>query len=240
MCLQIFYSTSKIKYLILAIIFFIPIILFGARSGISTMTLGTIVQLLFSRVVKSKVLITFLILLALVPTFYIFQDVFMEVIKAQKLESAEGSENIRILAGQYYLTSFLPNNISYITGIGAQSAQSALGRLTMMLSSKYGFYITDVGIIGNYVTYGILFVFALFWIVYKILFSRILLDMIFIKYFTFFEVLLMLPIAAGFALSPVIAGFCCLFYLIDLSAHERKQPENIAEQNQERSDTLQL
>ncbi len=229
MCLQIFYSTNKIRYLLLSVFFLIPIILFGARSGISTLMMGTIVQLILSKRVKSKALITFLILLALIPTFYFFQDVFLGVLKAQKAESAEGTDNIRILAGQYFLTNFLPNDISYFTGIGAQSAQSPLGKLTMLLSSKYGFYLSDVGIVGNYVTYGVLFVFAVFWIVYKILFSKLMLDMAFIKYFSFFEVLLMLPIAAGFALSPVIAGFCCIFYLVDLSVHERKSKAELME-----------
>jgi hypothetical protein len=229
MCLQIFYSSNKFKYLFLSIFFLIPIILFGARSGISTLMMGTIVQLVFSKRVKSRVLITFLILLTLVPTFYFFQDVFLGVLTAQKAESAEGTENIRILAGQYFLTHFLPNDISYITGIGAQSAQSPLGKLTMMLSSNYGFYLSDVGIVGNYVTYGVLFVFSIFWIVYKILFSKIMEDMAFVKYFSFFEVLLMLPIAAGFALSPVIPALCCIFYLIDLSTHERKIQNKITE-----------
>jgi hypothetical protein len=227
MCLQIFYTTNKLKYLLLSIIFFIPIVLFGARSGVSTVLLGTIVQLLLSKRVKSKVLIVFLVMLALVPTIYFLQDIFLGIIKAQKVESAQGSENIRILAAQFFLTKLPPNTLAYITGIGAPSERSSLGQLTALLSEKYGFYLVDVGIIGNYVTYGVLFVFSVLLIVIKLMFTKVEEDMAFIKYFFFFEVFLMLPIAAGFALSPPIASLCILFYFVDISAHERKLREKL-------------
>jgi hypothetical protein len=225
MCLQIFYSTNKFKYLLLAIVFFIPIILFGARSGISTMLLGTIVQLILSKRVKSRALIVFLVLLAIVPTIYLFQDVFAGVLTAQKIESAQGSENIRIVAAQYFMLEFMPNDLAYITGIGAPSDRSSLGQMTTLLSKRYGFYLVDIGLIGNLVTYGALFVFSVLWMVFKTLTTKVTDDMAFIKFFFFFEVLLMLPIAAGFAFSPPIATLCCIFYLVDVSAHERKQTD---------------
>lgn len=232
MCLQIFYTTNKLKYILLSIIFFIPIVLFGARSGVSTVLLGTIVQLLLSKRVKSKVLIVFLVLLALVPTIYFLQDVFLGIIKAQKLESAQGSENIRILAAQFFLTKLPPNTMAYITGIGAPSERSSLGQMTALMSDKYGFYLVDVGIIGNYVTYGVLFVFSVLLIVLKLMFTKVESDMAFIKYFFFFEVFLMLPIAAGFAFSPPIANLCILFYLVDISSHERKLREKLPDKTQ--------
>jgi hypothetical protein len=225
MCLQIFYSTNKIKYLIFSIIFILPIVLFGTRSGLATLLVGTLVQLILSKKVKSKALIVFLVILSVIPVIYFFQDIFSGVIKAQKVENAQGSENIRILAAQFFLTKLPPNTMAYITGIGAPSERSSLGQLTTMLSEKYGFYLVDVGIIGNYITYGVLFVFSVLLIVIKLMFAKMERDMSFIKYFFFFEVFLMLPIAAGFAFSPPIATLCCLFYLTDISSHERKVRE---------------
>jgi hypothetical protein len=224
MCLQVFYTTNKFKYFLLSILFLSPIILFGTRSGLATIMIGTIFQLIFSKRIKAKALIIFLVLLAVIPTVFFFRDIFTGLLKATKSESVHGVENVRILAAQYFLTEFL-NGISYITGMGAPSGQSPLGQMTMLLNKRYGYYLTDIGIIGNYVTYGALFAFSVLWIVYKTIFTKTKADMVFIKYFFFFEVFLMLPIAAGFAFAPPIAVLCCALYLTDLSHHEWRLEE---------------
>jgi hypothetical protein len=221
LCLQIFYTTNKFKYLFLAILFLIPIILFGARSALLTIVIGTFAQLIFSKRIRSKALIIFLVLLALVPTYLFFQDVFTSMVKASQLESAQGTENVRILAAQYFMTRFIPNDMAFLTGIGAPSAESPLGKLTMMLSETYGFYLSDIGIIGNFVTYGALFVLAVILIVFRTMFLKITLEMSYLKYFFFFEVFLMLPIAAGFAYSAPIVIICSCLYLADVSHYER-------------------
>ena len=95
MCLQIFYSTNKFKYLFLSVVFLIPIFLFGARSGILTIMIGTFAQLIFSKRITSKALIVFLVLLALVPTFFFFRDVITGLVKATEMESAQGTERNR-------------------------------------------------------------------------------------------------------------------------------------------------
>jgi len=220
MCLHIFYYSNKVRYLLLALLFFIPVILFGARSGLFTLLLGTIVQLLFSKRVKSRVLISFLVLASLIPAFFFFKGIFEGIVQATVAESAEGSENVRLLAIQYYLVNFIPNKLAYITGIGAPSEKSPLGQLTLTLSLNYGYYLSDIGIIANYVTYGVLFVIAIFMIIYRSLTMKIKTDMKYMKFFLFFEAYMLLPIAAGFAYSGSIATFCCIFYLLDISAHE--------------------
>lgn len=222
MCLHIFYYTNKPKYLILALIFFLPVVLFGARSGISTMMLGTIVQLLFSKRIKSKALITTLVVASLVPAFFFFQSIFEGIIQTTIEESANVSENVRIMAIQYYLFNFIPDGFAYFTGIGAPSERSPLGTLTAALSSEYGYFLSDIGIIANYVTYGVLFVLAIVVIIYKTLSIKIKSDMKYLRFFLIFEAYMMLPIAAGFAYSASIVVFCCIFYLLDISAYEYK------------------
>jgi len=222
MCLHIYYSTNKVKYLLLSIVFLIPIILFGARSGLFTLLMGTIAQLLFSKRLKSKVLIVFLVLVALVPTFYFFQGVFEGLARATETESAEGTDNVRILAAQYFLTQFIPNDFAYLSGIGAPSDRSPLGQMTTLLTKNYGFYLVDIGIIGNYVTYGVGFIAGIVWIVIRYLSLGVRNDLIYLKYFFIFMVLLLLPIAAGFAFSPPIAIITCTLYLMDVSNHERR------------------
>jgi len=222
MCLHIFYSTNKFKYLALSLIFLIPVFLFGARSGLLTLTMGTIVQLLFSKRINSKALIVSLSIVAMVPAFLFFQDIIDGMINATKLESVKGTDNVRILAAQYYLTQFMPNKLSIFTGIGAPSERSALGQTTTMLSGRFGYYLVDIGIIGNYVTYGIFFIIGVLIISYKIMMLKIRNELSYIKYFYFFQVFLLLPIAAGFAFSPPIVALCCIFYLVDISVFEKK------------------
>ncbi len=222
MCLQIFYSSNNFKYLILALVLLIPTILFGARSGMLTILMGTVAQLLFSKRIKSKAMVITLVLAALIPAYYFSQDIINGMIMASEADSAKGSDYVRIRAAQFYLTQFMPTDISMITGVGAPTERSPLGQMTAMISKRYHFNLSDVGIISNFVTYGIFFIFGLLWTLYKTMFLKIKHDMLYVKYFLFFLVLLMIPIAAGYAYSAAIAELCCIFYQIDISSYEYK------------------
>jgi hypothetical protein len=84
-------------------------------------------------------------------------------------------------------------------------------------------------------------VLAVILIVFRTMFMKITLEMSYLKYFFFFEVFLMLPIAAGFAYSAPIVIICSCLYLADVSHYERglspespepeivtiKEPENL-------------
>lgn len=192
------------------------------------MVLGTIVQLLFSDRVKSKALIGTLVVSSLVPAFFLFHDIFEGIFRATIEESANVNENVRIMAIQYYLFNIIPDNLAYFTGIGAPSERSPLGQMTASLSEQYGYFLSDIGIIANYVTYGVLFVIGIIIIIYRSLKLKLASDMQYMKFFLIFEAYLMLPIAAGFAYSGSIVVFCCIFYLLDISNYEsRVNPEII-------------
>ncbi len=71
-------------------------------------------------------------------------------------------------------------------------------------------------------TYGVLFVLGVIVIIYRSLKIKLGADMQYLKFFLIFESFLLLPIAAGFAYSGSIVVFCCIFYLIDISAYEKR------------------
>jgi len=227
MCMQIFYTSNKIKYLVLAVVLFTPVVLFGSRSLLLTVLLGTVAQLIFSKRIKSKALIITLVLASLVPAYYFSQEIINGMMDASEANSEKGADYVRIRAAQFYLTQFMPTDISMITGVGAPTERSPLGQMTTMISKRYHFNLSDIGIISNYVTYGIFFIFGMLWTIYITMFSKIKRDMSYIKYVMFFIVFLMLPIAAGWANSASIAVLCCIFYLTDISSYEHKSETKI-------------
>lgn len=78
------------------------------------------------------------------------------LLETQKQTQTAGDENIRIQAGEYFLTEFSPNLASQIFGNGVPNYNSPLGQKTKNLIDNRGFYLTDVGLIGFYVMFGIL------------------------------------------------------------------------------------
>lgn len=78
------------------------------------------------------------------------------LLETQKETQASGDKYIRVLAGEYFLTDFSPNLASQIFGNGVPNYNSPLGQKTKGLMENRGFYLSDVGLIGFYVMFGIL------------------------------------------------------------------------------------
>ncbi|MBN2349211.1 MAG: hypothetical protein JXJ22_10255 [Bacteroidales bacterium] len=223
LCLQIYYHTLKIRYVLITLICFSTVILFGARSGIFLVVMGVAVQLILSKRIKSKAITYLTVVVAIISFFYFFQDIFSSLESVMNQTKSEGASNVRVLGAKFFLTKFLPNKLSYFTGIGEPNERSPLGQMTKLLSLKHGYYLGDIGIIGNYISYGVLFVISVFWINIKALFIKISPDLQYVKVFFFFFLLIMLPIATGFAESETIAIISILLYLLDKSNLEYLQ-----------------
>jgi hypothetical protein len=74
----------------------------------------------------------------------------------QKVDASAGDEYIRILSARYFLTEFTPNTISQIFGNGFFNETSNYGKTLNALSENYGYFLSDVGLVEVYVTFGIL------------------------------------------------------------------------------------
>jgi len=78
------------------------------------------------------------------------------VIEAQERDSGLGKKYIRVLAGEYFLTDYSPNEISAIFGNGAPYwGLSSYGKFNEKLGDERGFYLSDVGLIAVYAMFGI-------------------------------------------------------------------------------------
>jgi len=78
------------------------------------------------------------------------------VIEAQERDSGLGKDYIRVLAGQYFLYDFSPNDYSAVFGNGAPYwGISFYGKFNSKLADERGYYLSDVGIIAVYAMFGI-------------------------------------------------------------------------------------
>lgn len=222
------FTPARIFYIIL---FLSIIILMGTRQVILSVVLITMLFVLFSRLVKSRILVFTMVVLSLIPLFIIFQDIFISLIDLSKNQSEALAENTRIRSATFFLTQLFPDTYAYYTGNGADSSNSNYGLSIQMYKDLYGFYQSDLGIIGDYTKFGVLFVIGVFWILFKIIFSKPGPESAYIKFF-FISILLTLFTGGGaFGMADSIAAVCFTFYLLDIDYFERNS--NIEESEME-------
>ena len=208
--------------LALLFVFFSVFILMGTRQVILTMFLLTVMNVLFSKRIRSKTLILLLVVASIIPTVLIFQDIFLGILSVSQEQSQGFEEDIRVQAATFFLTELFPNRIAYITGNGAPSANSPYGQMIQMYMDVFRFYQSDVGLIGDYSKFGLFFVIGVLILLFRILFSRISSDYIYIKYFYYVTLLTLFTGGGGFGEGGGIVVICITLYILDIDKHNRK------------------
>ncbi|GAB4031178.1 hypothetical protein [Spirosoma jeollabukense] len=74
----------------------------------------------------------------------------------QKEDASAGGKYIRILAAEYFLTEFTPNPVSRVLGNGFFNDTSNYGKTLIVLLDKYGYALSDVGLVEVYVVFGVI------------------------------------------------------------------------------------
>jgi hypothetical protein len=74
----------------------------------------------------------------------------------QKEDASYGKDYIRILSAEYFLTQFTTNTAAKILGNGFANDNSNYGKTLIALGDRYGYFLTDVGIVEVYVSFGLL------------------------------------------------------------------------------------
>ena len=103
--------------------------------------------------------------LGLVLVFISIQNSDLPIIKgirdASEHDIGQGKDYIRVLAGEYFLFDFSPNDITHIFGNGVPYwGLSEYGFFVEMLSVEHEFFLSDVGIIAVYAMFGVLAIFG--------------------------------------------------------------------------------
>ena len=222
-----FLSTNKIIYLIPILLFFSINIMQGTRQFLFSMILITAYAIFFSKKVKSRGLIIFLISLSSIPVYLMFQDIFRSMIELSTA-AAQGedlSANARERAILFFLTDFFPSDIAYILGNGMDHMRSEYG-LRVALYKRFGLYQSDIGIIGEYTIYGVLFVIGALIMIVKMIKFKLSEQLYFVKYFAM-NVVLLLPLSGFFTSTSEIAVLCILFYLSDCELNKGIEEKKI-------------
>lgn len=207
-------ESFDIKKAALCLGFIMIAILQGTRQVLLPMILMTLYMIMIHRKMSSKLVILPLLLLMLVPVTILFQGVFEGMLKASEATQSIGSENVRLQAIKFFLTDFQTGTASYIFGNGAANQGSDYGLEILSYKMQYGYYLSDIGIFGEYTRYGILFIAGVFMILFRVFTSPYQSEYKYIKIF-FIMVSITLVTGAGFSAMETICLFMILLYLID-------------------------
>lgn len=216
------FKDFSVGRLALLFFFFSVFVLMGTRQIILSMFMLTMVNVLLSKRVKSKSLILLLVLLSVVPIVFMFQEIFVNMLSVSQEQSEGFEEDIRVRAATFFLVDLFPNKISYITGNGADSASTSYGAMIQTARDAFGYYQSDVGLIGDYSKFGAFLVIAALSIMIRILAGKLSEDFIYIKYF-YINILMTLFTGGGaFGEGDSIVAVCFTLYMIDVDKHNRK------------------
>lgn len=215
--LQLFLSKQKLKYAIYVfVIFIVGVVLPGTRQILASITFLTMIFILFNKQVRSRFFIIILSVIAGISIFFILYDMFMELILLTQMETSSSDEtNVRVLAMIFFLNEFMPADIAYIFGNGQDSLNSGFGKQVHFYKLFYGFFQSDIGIIGDYTKFGVLFVIAQVSIFLKVFFWKLHPDLDFLKYLFFSFFLTWFSGRNMFGNSSGIVFMMLILYMVD-------------------------
>jgi hypothetical protein len=180
------FSKLTMKSLLALLLFASVFILTGTRQIIFSILFITFLSILFSKQVKSKFLVFLIAALGMFSLFIAFNDTFMALISATQDQTSNLQEDVRVRSARFFLKEFSPNIYARILGNSESHMANAFGREVQFYKLRYGYYQSDIGLIGDYSKYGILFIIAVFIVFAKFFFIKITQEAVYIKYFVLF------------------------------------------------------
>ncbi len=219
-----FFDKYKYYWLLITLLTFTIVILLGTRIIITTSILCTLIFLLTSKKVKSKLILIPLGILLIVPFYFLFQDIFTNLIELSQRQRVTFSENARVKAVQFFLSEFFPTKLSYILGNGADSLNSMYGQKVNQIREQLGYYQGDIGLIGDYTKFGLIFVGAVFSIYFRTLTAYYPYKYRFMFYYILFIAILFL-FSGDFGNVSAYIPVLMVLYIIDINKHDKKYNE---------------
>lgn len=214
------FERFRLSGILLLIFFFSIFILMGTRQVIFTMFALSILNILMSKRIKSKMIILTLAIIGSIPVFLMFEGIFISLLDISETQSSGFEEDIRIRSALYFLTEFFPNKLAYLTGNGVDSSNSGFGLMVQMYKDVFGYFQTDIGIIGDFSRFGVFFLIAVFIIIIKVLRYKLPEKLQYIKYYYISILLTFFTGAGAFGQGGSIVAICTTLYLIDVYRHD--------------------
>jgi len=182
-----FFKNNKPVDIIIALLCYSIFILQATRQLIASLALLTIINLFRSKQVKSRFFLVIFILIGMVAMFFIFFELFMEMFSVSHEQTGGETESPRIKAIRYFLSEFFPSDLAYILGNGEGHQASPYGMKLLGLQLLRGYYLSDIGLIGDYVRYGAVFVLAAFIMLFKLIAIKIDPEYEYLRYYVFLQ-----------------------------------------------------
>ncbi|MBN1950899.1 MAG: hypothetical protein JW801_06820 [Bacteroidales bacterium] len=225
-----FFITKNPKFLLYLLPHLVVVLLMGTRQMIGSLVFASLINVLLSRTIKSKMVMYFVIAACLIPFYFIFENIFIELFQVTSDQQSEGlQENIRYKATMYYLFKFNTNPLWMFIGNGMPDILSNYGRALGKLGQYSGLYLEDIGIFGDFFRFGIIFVIAKMSMYLRLLKWPLKEKYTFIRY-NIITLLLTLFTAGGMNAS-VLALTCMMMYIADINHRDRmleKAPDSLA------------
>ncbi len=178
-----FLKKNSLGDLIMALVTLSVFVLQGTRQLLAALVFLTLVSLFFSVQVRGRVIKIALLSLASVAVFFMFREIFIELTRVSSSQMSGLSGGIRLRAARFFLTRFQPDTWSYIFGNGNSGPGSIFNQKMELYAHRYRFFISDIGVIGDYVKYGIIFVVAGLYMIAKSLFFKVSPEYRYLKYY---------------------------------------------------------
>jgi hypothetical protein len=211
---KVFYQNS-LTYALLMLLFLSIIILGGGRQLLAKISLVSLLALLFSKKVKSRYLLFLVAALAALSLFILFQEIFRNLLDISKEQMISSNKITRLKTTEFFLTDFFPNGISYAMGNGEAHQWSSYGMEIYSYKVYHGYYLSDIGFIGEYTKYGIFLVIGGLMMMIKALRHRHPKHHLYIRLYLI-STLISLPMGNVFSQPYSISVICLLLYIIDL------------------------
>jgi hypothetical protein len=205
-------NNYKYLYLVFALVGIVIIVLQVTRQEIVVLLVVYLIH--FLRSVKFFYKIAIIAVFTIGGYLFIHSDnpVSKGLSAQQKEDASYGKDYIRILAADYYLTQFTPNGISKILGNGFANDTSNYGKALIALGDRYGYFLTDVGLVEVYVSFGIIALLGYFLIFVKSFIIPVPKEYYYLKYYLWMIMLTCLTsdflISYYFLITTVLVLYC--------------------------------
>lgn len=234
-----FYVTKRTRHLLLLVPIVIVFFLMGTRQILAVAFLLTVISIILSRTIRSKFFVFFLLAACVIPIYYIFIDVFNNMLELTQNQVVHAQSNVRYKAASYFLFNFNGGSEWLLTGNGFPGSHTDYGKAIQRLTQAYGYYLSDIGILGDLFKFGILYVLAILIIRVKLISAPLAEEYTFVRYESIGE---LLTIATGAGLqAQSITILCMSMYIADANKElKMKSKDKILQDSIESTDQKSL
>jgi hypothetical protein len=219
-----FFRKNSFRFILMALLAFSIVVLNATRQLIAAMALLTIIFLFRSKEVKSRLLISALVVVGFFALFFSFYDIFMELYLVSQNQAETVEDNVRVRAARYFLTEFMPNDLAYFLGNADGHESSPYGVKLLKLKLINGFYLSDIGLVGDYVRYGVIFLLGAIIMLIRLITIKVDREYEYMRYYILL-VLFTLVTGGGDFGGPNIA-IILIAYLFDIGHHKYKSAKS--------------